>query len=140
VLHTRDRGLSWTVVASPLVAGDAAGIASVAFRGPTDGVIAGGQIGEPDETTGRMARTEDGGRTWGLLPGPPFSGAVYGTAYVEAAGGTILVAVGPGGASMSRDDASTWASLDTLSYWGLGFADGVGWIAGPEGRLVKVRF
>jgi photosystem II stability/assembly factor-like uncharacterized protein len=140
VLRTDDRGTSWTVTDAPVVAGTAAGITTVAFRSGADGLVAGGAIADAEATGVRVARTADGGRSWAPAGDPSFSGAVYGAAYARAAGADALVTVGPGGASYSRDDGSTWLALDTLSYWGLGFADGVGWLAGPEGRIVRLRF
>jgi len=141
VLRSDDRGRTWTSADSPIVAGEAAGITSVAFRDALHGVVVGGDIGVPDATGNRVARTEDGGRSW--VPGgePPFPGAVYGAAYVPASGPPILVSVGPGGSAYSRDDGRTWSALDTLAYWGLGFAGPeAGWLVGPQGRITQVRF
>jgi hypothetical protein len=49
------------------------------------------------------------------------------------------VAVGPGGASYSLDNGSTWESLSTDSYWSVAFTpSGTGFLVGPEGRLARV--
>ena len=139
VLHTSDRGRTWTSASTPVLAGDAAGIASVAFRDGRHGVVLGGPIGKPDARTDNVAITADGGRTWRLGGRPPFSGAVYGSAYVPSAATPTLVAVGPKGAALSRDDGRTWAQVDTLAYWAVGFASpSAGWAVGPNGRITKL--
>lgn len=139
VLMTHDRGSTWQVVTTPIVAGEGNGITSVAFRDTANGVVLGGTIGDPGAFSDNVARTSDGGRTWTLGSRPPFSGAIYGGVYVPGAG-EVLVAVGPKGMILSRDDARTWVWLDTLSYWSVGFASArAGWAVGPGGRIVKVE-
>ena len=52
-----------------------------------------------------------------------------------------VVAVGPGGVDFSYDNGATWAQLDSLEYWSVGFSRaGIGWAAGPEGRITKISF
>jgi photosystem II stability/assembly factor-like uncharacterized protein len=139
LLRTPDRGRTWTATVLPLVAGEARGAASVAARDGRHGVALGGDIASPTAYADNVARTADGGATWQLGARPPFPGAVYGGAYVP--GSTALVAVGPGGAALSLDDAASWALLDGQTFWGLAFASArAGWLVGPEGRIVKVAF
>jgi len=141
VLRSEDRGRTWSAAAVPVVAGAAAGLTSVAFRDPLHGVAVGGEIGGDGTGGRRVARTEDGGRSWEAGGEPAFPGAVYGAAYPPASASNALVAVGPGGAALSRDDGRTWSALDSLDYWSLGFANEVtGWLVGPDGRITRVRF
>lgn len=138
VLHTADYGRSWSVAEVPIAAGEAAGLATITFRDDRRGAALGGPLGDADARTDNVVLTEDGGRTWRPGGRPPFSGAVFGAAFVPGAGAS-LVAVGPKGAGLSRDGGVTWASLDTLSYWGIGFSPwGVGWLTGPQGRITRV--
>lgn len=138
VLRSGDAGASWSVAVTPIVHGQASGIAALAFRDTLIGVALGGPIAAPDSVATTVARTNDGGRTWTAGGHPTFSGAVYGAAYVPG-GGPLLVAVGPKGASWSRDDGRSWTSLDTAAYWSLGFATpGRGWLVGPDGSIVRV--
>jgi photosystem II stability/assembly factor-like uncharacterized protein len=139
VLHSSDYGRSWQVIDAPVTGGQAAGLATITFRDDRNGAALGGPIGNPDARTDNVAVTSDGGRTWRLAGRTTFPGAVYGAAYVPGAGRT-LVAVSPKGADLSRDDGATWSRLDSLAYWGIGFApNGTGWITGPGGRIAKVR-
>ena len=63
--------------------------------------------------------------------------AAYGAAYVPGTG--ALLAVGPGGAALSRDDGRTWTLLDDRTFWGVTAAGpGAAWLVGPEGRVVRV--
>ena len=141
VLHTTDRGRTWTVHTTPIVAGTAAGITSLAFRDARNGVIGGGAIDRPDAWTDNVAITQDGGRTWHHGARVSFAGAIYGATYAGDGTRKVLVAVGPNGASFSEDDGASWLVLDTLDYWGIGFASlNAGWLTGPGGRIVKVRF
>jgi len=141
VLRTTDRGRTWTIAETPIVSGAARGIASVAFRDAEHGVVTGGDIGEADSFTDEVALTTDRGATWTLAGRPTFRGAIYGAAYVPHTAQPTLVAVGPNGAAYSLDDGETWAPLDTLNYWSLGFTSPkAGWLVGPEGRVVKVTW
>ncbi len=138
VLRTTDGGATWSASALPLVAGDAAGAASVAFRDDQHGVAVGGNIADATTVADAVALTADGGATWALGGPLPFPGAAYGAAYVPGTG--ALVAVGPGGVGLSRDDGRTWALVDGRTFWGVAAAgrDAV-WVTGPDGRIVRLR-
>jgi photosystem II stability/assembly factor-like uncharacterized protein len=140
VLRTEDMGRTWSAVELPLPAGEAAGAFSIAFRSADHGLVFGGDLQQAEASLDNIAVTEDGGRTWAVTGRPTFPGAIYGGAYVPGAGPTA-VTVGPGGANYTIDDGQTWALMDTLTYWGVGFASAkAGWIVGPEGRITKVAF
>ena len=139
VLRSADRGQTWEAAETPVYSGEAAGIATLAFRDAEHGVALGGDIAHPDSVTNNSASTADGGRTWHAASPTPFRGAVYGSAY--APGSNLLVAVGPGGAAYSLDDAESWAVLDSLTHWGVDFgSSAAGWMVGPEGRITKLVF
>lgn len=141
VLRSTDRGRTWESGGLPLPAGDAAGAFSVTFRDALHGAAFGGDLTLPEGHTDNVALTSDGGRTWRAGGRPRLAGAVYGGAYVPAAPRPTLVIVGPGGADYSTDEGRTWTALDSLTYWGIGFASPTaGWIAGPEGRITRIEF
>lgn len=141
VLRTRDRGASWDVVRTPVPhENETSGLTSVAFLDNGAGVAAGGDIAAPEVYEDTVAVSEDGGESWWLVAGPTFTGAVYGVAFVPGAPTLSFVAVGPGGASYSVDNGSTWSSISSDSYWSVGFApSGVGFLVGPDGRLSRIE-
>lgn len=140
VLRTTDGGASWTALDTPLRGAPQAGILSLAFRDAMHGAALGGDIANAAAPGPRVALTSDGGTTWTPGGEPSFGGAVYGAAWVPGAATPTLVAVGPGGASVSRDDGRHWAPLDTAAYWAVGFASpSAGWAVGPHGRIARLR-
>ena len=139
VLATTDGGRSWRIVATPVVAGNFAGIAALTFSDTLHGMALGGKLGNPAEWSDNVAITPDGGHTWQLAGRPKFPGAVYGATAVPGREG-MAVAVGPKGLDFSTDGGASWMSVDTLAYWSVGFASSrVGWAVGPGGRVVKLR-
>ncbi len=138
VLRTTDGGRSWSASDTPVAGGEATGLASVAFRSDTHGVAVGGDVSDPASEADVVARTTDGGRTWQLSGRLPFPGAAYGAAYVPES--SALVAVGPGGAALSRDDGHTWTLLDGRAWWGVAASapDAI-WLTGPDGRIARLR-
>ena len=139
VLRSSDRGATWTAVVTPIVQGKpSSGHASIAFRSARDGLAAGGDLADTTATPNRVVLTADGGATWAPGGAPSFRGAVFGAAFVP--GGTAAVAVGPLGASWSRDGGRSWLPLDTLSHWSVAFTSAsVGWMVGPAGRITKIQ-
>lgn len=141
VLRTDDFGRSWQASVAPVVTGEGAGLTSISMFDERVGTAFGGAIAVTDRRTDNVARTEDGGRSWALLPPMAMRGPVYGGVHVPGTDGTALVAVGPGGVDVSVDGGRSWRQLDTRAWWGL---DSRGprdtWIAGPDGRVARVRF
>lgn len=141
IFRSPDQGTTWEAIKTPMVQGtNVRGHTSVTFRDDQRGLAAGGDIRDQDSVTDNIIVTRDGGRTWTVAARPTFTGAVYGAAYVPGGDG-LVVAVGPKGASFSPDDGRTWQPLDTLEYWSATFVSRkAGWLVGPGGRAVKVRF
>ena len=132
-----------------VVAGEAAGLASISMvdgRAGTafGGNLGGGNVGRGGTPTDKVVRTQDGGRTWSVLGRPAFTGnptaAVYGGVHVPGTGTSALIAVGPGGADVSLDGGSTWRTMDPQAWWGVGSGGAdASWITGPGGRIARVR-
>ena len=141
VLRSNDRGWTWVASETPLIAGEAAGITSIAFRDERYGLVVGGNLALPDEHTANVAVSSDGGVNWTAGGTLRMAGAAYGGAWVPGIGAPIAVAVGPGGADWSADGGATWSGFDDRDWWGLAFVSpDAGWIVGPEGRIGKVSF
>lgn len=72
VLHSADRGLTWTATVSPIPAGDPArGVFGLAFRDRAHGIAVGGDYRKDQPSPQAGAVTGDGGRTWRASATPP---------------------------------------------------------------------
>jgi photosystem II stability/assembly factor-like uncharacterized protein len=148
VLRTTDRGRTWKIAETPLIAGASAGIFSVAFRDAKHGVIVGGDYRKENEAVDNLAVTSDGGVTWSLVKG--LSGFRSVVAYVPSAKSSMhtrtiigtLVAVGPSGTDYSTDDGRTWTALAGLGFDTLSFAPGqpIAFAAGARGSIGNLIF
>jgi photosystem II stability/assembly factor-like uncharacterized protein len=143
VLRTVDRGRTWRIAETPLLAGASAGIFSVAFRDAKHGVIVGGDYRKEKEAVNNLAVTSDGGVTWKLVKG--LTGFRSVVAYVPGALGVnaaTLVAVGPLGTDYSTDDGRTWRAIQGPGFDTLSFARGrpMAFAAGARGSIGKLTF
>jgi photosystem II stability/assembly factor-like uncharacterized protein len=133
VFHSKDRGQTWEVSETPIVAGaESAGIFSIAFRDKLHGMIVGGDYRKPNDSGVTAATTSDGGKTWTPLDKRlPYCSAV---AWAK----DRWVAVGTAGSHVSLDNGASWKQLDRENYNSVGFtANGEGWAVGPKGRIAK---
>lgn len=151
VLRTEDRGRTWKISETPLMAGPSAGIFSIAFRDAQHGVIVGGDYRKEEEAIDNLAVTSDGGATWTLVKGLSGFRSVVAYVPVMSAGQTQpLIASGPSGTDYSIDDGRTWMRLDgpgfdTLSFGrltGRGRHQSMvrGWAAGAKGSIARLGF
>ena len=112
VFKSNDRGVTWSVVNSPIVSGTSgSGIFSIAMWDTKNGVIVGGNYEKPNEIKSNLAFTTDGGSAWIAAKG--LFGYRSGVTYVDS---KHLVAVGSGGSDMSTDGGKTWTNIDKLNY------------------------
>jgi photosystem II stability/assembly factor-like uncharacterized protein len=140
VLHSRDRGKTWTIADTPIASGRSSGIFSVAFRDDTHGVVVGGDYTKEGEAIDNVAITADGGRTWTLVRERGLSGFRSVAAYVPGTKAS-LIAVGPLGADWSDDDGRTWSKVDGPGFHTFSFSKSgrVGWGAGGRGAIAQLR-
>ena len=135
VLHSGDRGRTWTVADAPVYAnGAAAGIFSLAFFDRRRGVAVGGDYTKPLLAAPSAALTDDGGHTWRVAASPP---AAYLSGVAYAGDARSLVAVGLAGTFLSRDGGETWTQSDTVSMNAVRFANRTGFAIGPRGRIAR---
>jgi photosystem II stability/assembly factor-like uncharacterized protein len=145
VLHTGDRGKTWTVVDTPIAASESAGIFSVAFRDAQHGVIVGGDYKKENAAIDNVAITSDGGKTWALVRDKGLSGMRSAVAYIPGTASS-LIAVGPTGADISQDDGKIWTPLaypaSIAGFDAISFAPGrkTAWASGNRGELGRLKF
>lgn len=137
VLHSHDRGLTWTVADTPLVSNPNAGIVGTAMRDPLRGVAVGGDVTNLGSGAAASAITEDGGRTW-TQPETGTHGFRSGTAWLPWFGSAV-VAVGPSGSDLSVDSGQHWAQFDAGSFDTVDCdAAGGCWAVGEHGRSARL--
>jgi hypothetical protein len=134
VFRSADGGRTWRVTATTVKASASAGIFSLAFRDPRNGLAIGGDYLVPDSATDNLALTRDGGRTWQPATGP--NGYRSGAAWLA---GRVALAVGPSGSDISYDGGRTWTGFDTGSFDGVQCTrDGACWSSGEHGRIARL--
>ncbi|MFE2582953.1 oxidoreductase [Streptomyces sp. NPDC059378] len=141
VLHSADRGLTWTAADTPVPAGDPArGVFALAFRDRTHGLAVGGDYRAEQASPDAAARTSDGGRAWGpaAVPPPAYRSGVAWLPHSR----TAALAVGPTGTDLTTDGGRTWRTVDTGSYDTVDCAAaGPGcWAAGEKGRVARLAY
>lgn len=138
VLHSADRGLTWTARDTPIPAGDPArGVFGLAFRDRTHGIAVGGDYRADQPSARAAAVTGDAGRTWtpSAQPPPAYRSGVAWLPHSRSA----ALAVGPTGTDLTTDGGRTWRTVDPGSYdtvdctW-----DGACWAAGEKGRVARL--
>ncbi|MGP3982326.1 WD40/YVTN/BNR-like repeat-containing protein [Streptomyces sp. KR80] len=138
VLHSSDRGLTWTAAEATIPAGDPArGVFALAFRDSRHGIAVGGDY-RPDQESPRAAATSrDGGRTWTQSRRPPTayrSGVTWLPHHRSAA-----IAVGPTGSDVSTDAGRTWRTFDKGSFDTVDCtSDRSCWASGEKGRIARL--
>lgn len=133
VFRSKDRGRSWTAVATPIASGNASsGIFSIACEGRTL-VAVGGDYKEPAQAMKVAALSTDSGETWRLAQQQPggYRSAVGLLSRVD------FTAVGPNGTDISHDQGIRWQHLDPLSLNAASFAGSEGWVVGPKGTIAR---
>ncbi|MFF8316760.1 WD40/YVTN/BNR-like repeat-containing protein [Streptomyces bobili] len=139
VLHSADRGLTWTVTDAPIPAGDPArGVFGLAFRDRTHGLAVGGDYRADQPSPSAAAATGDAGRTWRPAGTPP---PAYrsGVAWLPHSR-TAALAVGPTGTDLTTDAGRTWRTVDTGSYDTVDCTPDRGcWAAGEQGRVARLE-
>ncbi|MCF1510818.1 WD40/YVTN/BNR-like repeat-containing protein [Streptomyces glomeratus] len=139
VLHSADRGATWSTAGTPVPAGDPArGVFALAFRDRTHGLAVGGdyRAGQPSPRSAAVSR--DGGRTWAPAAEPP---PAYrsGVTWLPRSR-TAALAVGPTGTDLTTDGGRTWRTVDTGSYDTVNCAPDRGcWASGEKGRVARLE-
>lgn len=138
IFYSTDRGDSWKVAETPMKAGPSAGIFGVRFWDALHGMAVGGDYKADKAAFENVVVTQDGGKTWQMRTPTTPSGLKE--AVVKLKNGT-LVAAGPAGSCISKDNGQTWQTL-TDSPTGLHALTTVGntcWAIGAKGVIVVLK-
>ncbi|MGW0600385.1 WD40/YVTN/BNR-like repeat-containing protein [Streptomyces sp. NPDC002776] len=139
VLHSADRGRTWTAADTPIPAGDPArGVFALAFRDRAHGLAVGGDYRPDQSSPSAAARTRDGGAGW-RPAAAPVSAYRSGVAWLPHSR-TAALAVGPTGTDLTTDGGRTWRTVDTGSYDTVDCTPDLGcWAAGEKGRAARLE-
>lgn len=141
VFHSADKGKTWEVFNTPIVAGKAmTGIYSIAFFDEKTGVVFGGDWEEKSLNKANKAITNDGGKNWKLMAkdeGPGYTSSVK---FVPGTAGKGIVAVGSPGISYSADQGKNWTVLSEEAFHALEFVnDSIAFTSG-DNKISKLVF
>jgi photosystem II stability/assembly factor-like uncharacterized protein len=142
VIRTIDGGRSWTAAATPLPSSASAGIFSIAFAGPSHGIVVGGDYKAEAAAVDNAAVTSDGGLTWTLVKGLGGFRSAVGYVGETADAKGVVVAVGPNGSDYSKDGGLTWSPLGGPGFHTLSIVRGsrMVWAAGEKGAVARSQF
>ncbi|WP_409000231.1 WD40/YVTN/BNR-like repeat-containing protein [Streptomyces ipomoeae] len=139
VLHSADRGRTWTATDTPVPAGDPArGVFALAFRDRAHGIAVGGDYRADQPSPRAAATTGNAGRTWASAAQPPpaYRSGVTWLPYSR----TTALAVGPTGTDLTTDAGRTWRTVDTGSYDTVDCAPDLScWASGEQGRVARLE-
>ncbi len=141
ILHTADKGISWTIQETPVLHNTTSqGIYSIDFEGALLGIAFGGDYTHPEGTIGNKAFTEDGGNTWRLIADGKAPGYKSCVQFVPGSQGREIVAIGFSGISYSSDMGEHWEQLSRESYYTLRFVNDTLAYAAGKNRISKLIF
>ena len=132
IFRSDDRGVSWTVAPTAMLAGPTAGVNGIAFNGQQRGIAVGGDFAAPTASPDSFARSFDGGSSWNLVPGAP-SEYRSGVTWLD---GNTAIAVGLSGSDYSNNFGATWQRFDDGSLDTVDCATPTAcWASGANGRV-----
>ena len=139
IVFSDDRAKTWQVATVPLPRNESSGIFSMHFVDGKNGVVVGGNYLKPAQTSGNVATTNDGGKTWQLPTGNPPSGYRSGVAHCKTKTGKALVCVGTNGIDVSSDGGKSWKKVSETGFHAVAFTAGgkQGWATGDKGRIAR---
>lgn len=137
VFYSSDRGKTWQIADTPMKANASSGIFGMHFWDASHGIAVGGDYKADKAAFENVIVTQDGGKTWNKKTSTNPAGLKE--AIVKLKNGD-LVAVGPAGSCLSKDEGETWQPL-TGALAGLHALTAVGntcWAIGAKGQIVRL--
>lgn len=139
VFYTSDRGVTWKVTDTPLTANASSGIFGLCVWDAKNGIAVGGDYKADKEASENVIMTHDGGKTWKLTTATQPAGLKEAVRKLKNG---YLVAVGPAGTSLSKDNGQTWEGLSNspAGLHAMACVGNICWAIGSKGTLVVLRF
>ncbi|GIG66282.1 WD40/YVTN/BNR-like repeat-containing protein [Phytomonospora endophytica] len=135
IIHTADRGATWTAHDTAVKSGPSAGIYAAAFADAKHGILVGGDYTTPTSAPDAFAYTGKGPaglELSGDSPGEYRSG-------VSFLAGPLAVTVGPTGSDLTFDGGRSWHRFDDGAFDSVDCVHGFAcWASGPKGRVAKL--
>lgn len=137
LFYSDNRGYKWEELSVlPLTQGSMSkGAFSIAFYDERQGIVAGGDYEHPEVKEGSMALTEDGGRSWEVIPADRSIGYTSCVKYIPNSKGNALVACSPLGLFFSNDKGKRWTRIGDEEYYSLLFIDEERFVASGNGKI-----
>ncbi len=132
VFGTHDGGRTWNISEAPFGGTKSAGIFSLAFSDRKHGIAVGGDYQNPQAADHTVAVTHDGGKTWNAAVGKGYRSCV------AFWGMNNSIAVGSGGADVSRDGGRVWQHFADINLNAVAGSGEAVWAVGPKGVIVKL--
>lgn len=134
VFRSTDSGATWQVADTPIAGGPTGGVFGGLSLGGGRVVVVGGDHKNELRGGTDIAVSEDGGATW--IAAAAAGRLLEGVGRLNA---TTLIAVGPRGTVVSRDDGRTWTATDAEAFHTIACSGGRCVAAGPSGRVAIWR-
>jgi len=133
VFYTSDKGLTWTVINSPITQGKSTtGIYTSAFYNEKQGIIMGGDYTKKGHIAASKAITNDGGKTWQVITQeqPSYTSCVQ---YIPNTQGKELLATSTEGIYYSNDKGVHWKKVSNEGFYSFRMINkNKAWMAGNE--------
>jgi photosystem II stability/assembly factor-like uncharacterized protein len=134
VFRSADFGRTWKVAETPVAANATSGLFGGLALGGRRAVAVGGDYKAELSPAGGIAVSDDGGASWTLATTP--GRLMEGVGRLNA---RTLIAVGPRGTLVSRDNGRTWSQTDDQGFHAIACAHGTCVAAGPKGHVAVWR-
>jgi photosystem II stability/assembly factor-like uncharacterized protein len=137
IFRSKD-GKHWKVSNSSIPGSPAAGVFSVRFRDPKNGIAVGGDYEKPTGNTDNAVWTKDGGESWHrakTFPGGYRSGVSWVPGRTQMA-----VAVGTSGSDITYDGGRNWQAIGNGTFDAVEcVSQTVCWASGSGGRVARLE-
>lgn len=134
IFYSKNGGKKWQVVQTPFEKTQSGGIFGIYFWNAAEGIATGGDYKDDKKPYLNIVRTYDGGKTWQATSFAEPVGLKE-SAWMRADGS--LLVVGTSGTSSSKDNGTTWQSVDNQSFHVVQCIENTCYAIGGKGSVAK---